>query len=287
MIGVCTQRRALPSRQTGSMTAPDTPPATRLAQRAAAQIAERTGTASHDIAIVLGSGWESAASLLGPATAAFPRVEVAGFAPSSAPGHGGQIRSINAAGRRCLVFLGRTHLYEERGVDAVVHSVRTAAAAGCRTLILTNGCGSLRPEWRPGTPVLIGDHINLTGITPLHGATFVDLSEVYCRRLRRLASQVDPTLAEGVYVQFRGPQYETPAEIRMARAIGADLVGMSTAVEAIAAREAGLELLGISLVTNLAAGMTPEPLAHSDVIAAGQQAAERIGVLLADIVAVL
>ena len=202
-------------------------------------------------------------------------------------GHAGTIRSVEANGKRCLVFLGRTHLYEGRGVEAVVHHVRTAAAAGCRTLILTNGCGSLRAHWKPGTPVLISDHINLTGSTPLRGPAFLDLTDVYSPRLRDLCRAIDPTLPEGVYVQFRGPQYETPAEVRMARAIGGDLVGMSTALEAIAAREAGLEVLGISLATNLAAGMTGEPLHHKEVLAAGAAAAQRMGRLLAGVVAAL
>jgi purine-nucleoside phosphorylase len=166
----------------------------------------------------------------------------------------------------------------------VVHGVRTAAAAGCRTIVLTNGCGGLNPDWVPGTPVLISDHINMTGDSPLRGATFVDLTDLYSARLRALCMRIDPTLAEGGYLQFRGPQYETPAEIRMARLLGADLVGMSTTLEAIAAREAGMEVLGMSLVTNLAAGMTGEPLNHEEVLAAGKLAAERMGRLLATVV---
>jgi purine-nucleoside phosphorylase len=150
--------------------------------------------------------------------------------------------------------------------------------------VLTNGCGGLREEWGPGTPVLISDHINLTATSPLEGATFVDLTDLYAVRLRETARQVDPSLAEGVYVQFPGPQYETPAEVRMARALGGDLVGMSTTLEAIAAREAGMEVLGISLVTNLAAGISPEPLGHTEVMDAGRAAAPRIGRLLADVV---
>jgi len=183
-----------------------------------------------------------------------------------------------------LVFLGRTHLYEGRGVAPVVHPIRSAAAAGVRTMIITNGCGGLDPSWSPGTPVLIRDHINLTGRSPLQGADFVDLTDLYSQRLRDLCRGVDPTLAEGVYVQFPGPHYETPAEIGMVRAIGGTLVGMSTTLEAIAARAAGMEVLGISLVTNLAAGMTGEPLDHREVIAAGDAAAERMGALLADVV---
>lgn len=198
-------------------------------------------------------------------------------------GHAGRVRSVKAGDQHILVFLGRTHLYEGHGVDAVVHGVRTAAAAGCRTVILTNGCGGLNPEWSPGTPVLISDHLNLFGQTPLHGATFIDLTDLYSTRLRALCREIDPSLPEGVYAQFLGPQYETPAEIRMTRAMGGDLVGMSTVQEAIAAREAGMEILGISLVTNLAAGMSGQPLSHQEVLDAGNAAAERMGALLSDV----
>ncbi|MDU1522271.1 MAG: purine-nucleoside phosphorylase, partial [Actinomyces sp.] len=167
---------------------------------------------------------------------------------------------------------------------AVAHGMRTAAAAGARTVVLTNGCGGLNPQWSPGQAVLIRDHINLTGASPLEGATFVDLTDLYSQRLRTVAHTIDPSLPEGVYVQFPGPHYETPAEVKMAGILGGDLVGMSTTLEAIAAREAGMEILGISLMTNLAAGISPEPLSHAEVIAAGQEAAPRIARLLADIV---
>ena len=150
--------------------------------------------------------------------------------------------------------------------------------------MLTNGCGGLKDTWTPGTPVLISDHINLTGRSPIEGANFVDLTDLYSPRLRALCREVDPSLDEGVYVQFPGPHYETPAEIGMVRAIGGHLVGMSTTLEAIAAREAGLEVLGISLVTNLAAGITGEPLDHEEVLAAGRSAATRMGELLGGVV---
>ena len=181
------------------------------------------------------------------------------------------------------MFLGRTHLYEGLGVRPVVHGVRTAAAAGCRVVVLTNGCGGLEEKWQPGTPVLISDHLNLTGTSPLEGATFIDLTDLYSSRLRALCREVEPELDEGVYAQFPGPHYETPAEVRMVRAMGGDLVGMSTGLEAIAAREAGMEVLGISLVTNLAAGLG-EPLHHEEVLEAGRAAAARMGELLGRIV---
>lgn len=266
------------------LTLPSTDPQ-EVARAAAAVIAERTGVERHDIALVLGSGWKPAAELLGEATAEIDNTEVPGFAAAAVEGHSGTIRSVPLAdGRRVLVYGTRTHYYEGKGVRAVVHAVRTAAAAGCSTIVLTNGCGGLRPEWAPGTPVLIKDHINLTADSPLEGATFVDLTDVYTPRLRELAREIDPSLDEGVYVQFRGPHYETPAEVAMARIIGGDLVGMSTTLEAIAAREAGMDVLGISLVTNAAAGISDTPLDHQEVIEAGRAAAQRSGELLARIV---
>ena len=192
--------------------------------------------------------------------------------------------AIGDTGRRALVYGTRTHFYEGKGVRAVVHGVRTAAAAGCSTIVITNGCGGLNPDWAPGTPVLISDHINLTAASPIEGAHFVDLTDLYSTRLRALAREIDPTLDEGVYVQFRGPHYETPAEVKMAGVLGGDLVGMSTSLEAIAARQSGLEILGISLVTNAAAGISPVPLSHEEVIEAGQAAAQRCGRLLAAVV---
>lgn len=256
-----------------------------VARAAAAVIAERTGAPRHDVALVLGSGWKPAADLLGEADAEIDNTDVPGFAAAAVEGHSGTIRSIPlASGRRALVYGTRTHFYEGRGVRSVVHAVRTAAAAGCSTIVLTNGCGGLRPEWAPGTPVLIRDHINLTATSPLEGATFVDLTDVYTPRLRDLAREIDPSLDEGVYVQFTGPHYETPAEVQMAKVIGGDLVGMSTTLEAIAAREAGMDVLGISLVTNPAAGISPTPLDHEEVLAAGRAAAQRCGELLARIV---
>ncbi|WP_201930991.1 purine-nucleoside phosphorylase [Nocardioides donggukensis] len=255
-----------------------------LAREAADALAERTGVAQHDIALVLGSGWLPAVDALGEATAEIETTDLPGFSAAAVAGHSGRIRSIRSGDRNLLVFLSRTHFYEGRGVAAVVHGVRTAAAAGCRAIVLTNGCGGLRETWTPGTPVLISDHINLTATSPIAGATFVDLTDLYSPRLRELCRSVDPSLDEAVYVQFPGPHYETPAEIGMVRAIGGELVGMSTTLEAIAAREAGLEVLGISLVTNLAAGISGEPLDHSEVLEAGRAAAARMGDLLGTIV---
>jgi purine-nucleoside phosphorylase len=251
------------------------------AHAAAAVLTERTGVERHDVALVLGSGWVPAADLLGETVAELAVTDLPGFPPPAVAGHAGKLRSVRAGDVRALVFLGRSHFYEGRGVEPVVHGVRTAAAAGARVVVLTNGCGGLDPSWTPGTPVLISDHINLTAASPLRGATFVDLTDLYSARLRALCREIEPTLPEGVYAQFRGPQYETPAEVRMAGVLGAQLVGMSTALEAIAAREAGLEVLGLSLVTNAAAGITGEPLNHEEVLQAGNAAAVRMGSLLA------
>jgi purine-nucleoside phosphorylase len=254
-----------------------------LARQAADALRERTGGADHDIALVMGSGWLPAADALGAADHEIPLAELPGFSAPAVVGHGGTVRSVTLGDRRLLIFLGRTHYYEGKGVAAVVHGVRTAAAAGVKTLVLTNGCGGLNPAWAPGTPVLISDHINMTATSPLEGANFVDLTDLYSSRLRALCKEADPSLDEGVYVQLPGPHYETPAEIGMIRAIGGDLVGMSTTLEAIAARAEGMEILGISLVTNAAAGMTGEPLNHEEVLEAGKAAATRMGALLGDV----
>jgi purine-nucleoside phosphorylase len=258
-----------------------------VARAAAEVIAARSGSSRHDVALVLGSGWGQTGDLIGRTVATIDNADVPGFTKAAVPGHCGVMRSvaIGETARRALVYGTRTHFYEGRGVRSVVHAVRTAAAAGCTTIVLTNGCGGLNPAWTPGTPVLIRDHLNLTAASPIEGANFVDLTDLYSTRLRTLAHEVDPGLGQGVYVQFRGPHYETPAEVQMARILGGDLVGMSTALEAIAARQSGLEVLGISLVTNLAAGVGDQPLSHTEVLAAGQAAAGRCGGLLAAIVA--
>jgi purine-nucleoside phosphorylase len=233
----------------------------------------------------MGSGWVPAADRLGTATADIDVATLPGFSPPVVAGHSGRIRSIPIGDKRALVLLGRTHLYEGRGVGAVAHGVRTAVAAGARLVVLTNAAGGLREGMTPGDPVLISDHLNLTATSPIEGANFVDLTDLYSPRLRALALEIKPDLTEGVYAQLPGPHFETPAEIRMLRTLGADLVGMSTVLEAIAAREAGAEVFGLSLVTNLAAGMSGEPLNHEEVLATGRAAAVAMGDLLAELVA--
>lgn len=259
-----------------------------IAAAAAADIARLSGVERHDIAVTLGSGWGRAAELIGEETASFPATEVVGFSKPALEGHVGTLRSVRTPGGKNVLVIGaRTHYYEGHGVRRVVHSVRTAAATGATTMILTNGAGGIRETWKPGQPVLISDHINLTADSPLEGATFIDLTDLYSQRLRDLARSIDPTLDEGVYTQFRGPHYETPAEVQMAKTIGGHIVGMSTALEAIAARQAGMEILGFSLITNLAAGIQKTPLSHEEVLEAGREAEPVISALLARVIEAL
>jgi purine-nucleoside phosphorylase len=263
------------------------------AAEAARALSGATGVEGHDVAVVLGSGWRPAAERMGEVVAEVATADLPGFRASTVAGHQGSVRSIRAAGgRRVLAFLGRVHGYEGNEPAAVVHAVRTARAAGVGVVVLTNAAGGIREGLAVGQPVLVADHINLTGASPLSGplppeglpARFVDLTEAYSPRLRALAREVDPSLAEGVYAGLPGPHYETPAEIRMLRALGADLVGMSTVWETIAARHLGVEVLALSLVTNLAAGLSGAPLDHEEVLEAGRASAEAMGGLLAEVV---
>jgi purine-nucleoside phosphorylase len=211
--------------------------------------------------------------------------ELPGFTPPTAAGHRGAVLSLRISDRRVLVFIGRIHAYEGHELRHVVHPVRAACAAGALTVVLTNAAGGLREDFAVGQPVLLSDHLNLTARSPLVGAQFVDLVDAYSPRLRAIAHEIDPSLAEGIYAALPGPQYETPAEIRMLRTLGADLVGMSTVHETITARAAGAQVLAVSLVTNLAAGMTGHPLSHDEVLEAGRQSATRMGSLLGSVIA--
>jgi purine-nucleoside phosphorylase len=251
---------------------------------AAAEIRRRTGVERHEVAVVLGSGWAETAETVGESQAEVALAELPGFATPTAVGHGSALRSLDVGGTPTLAFLGRVHLYEGLGVAAVVHPVRTAIAAGCRVVVLTNACGAVNAGYEVGRPVLIRDHISLTGVSPLAGATFVDLSDLYSARLRSLAREIEPSIEEGVYAHWPGPAFETPAEIRMIRTLGADLVGMSTVPEAIAAHALGAEVVALGLVTNLAAGMTGEKIDHEQVLAEAAAAAPRLGGLLAGLI---
>lgn len=268
-----------------------------LVDDAAGAIRAATGVDRHDVLVVLGSGWTPAADRFGEVTAELPITDLPGFPPVGVVGHTGVIRSVVAdGGKRILALLGRVHAYEGHELSTVVHAVRTAVRAGCGTVVVTNAAGGLRAGTRVGQPFLISDHLNLTGRSPLTGPAapaelglqrFVDLTDAYSPRLRALAHEVDPSLEEGVYAGLPGPHYETPAEIRMLQTLGADLVGMSTVHEVIAARHVGAEVLGLSLVTNLAAGLGDSNLDHAEVLEAGKAAAEAMGDLLAQVVAKL
>lgn len=258
------------------------------AEAAAVTLRKLAGVPRFDVAVVLGSGWQAAADAIGRPQEEITLRDIPGWPIPRVSGHSASVRYIQAGQRRVLVFLGRVHLYEGHEPCHVVHAVRASVQAGCRTVILTNAAGGIREGYQVGQPVLISDHLNLTGRSPLAGppppdgypSRFTDLAGLYSARLRALAREADPALAEGVYAALPGPHYETPAEIRMLRTAGADLVGMSTALEAIAARHLGAEVLGVSLVTNPAAGLSSEPLAHGDVVRAAESSAARIGRLL-------
>jgi purine-nucleoside phosphorylase len=257
---------------------------------AAGVIAERTSRKSHDLAVVLGSGLSGYAADL-PDAVEIPYPDIPGFPVPRVEGHAGSAFSVVLGGHPVLVLAGRVHAYEGWELDDLVFPVRTAVASGCRTILLTNAAGGAGDGLEPGDLVLIKDHINLTARNPLLGENdsrlgprFPDMSRVYPESLRHLArrvgEEVGVPLREGVYAWFLGPSYETPAEVQMAKRLGADLVGMSTVPEAIAAVHMGAAVMGISLVTNLAAGVSPTPLSHDEVTATAAAARERFTTLL-------
>jgi len=179
------------------------------ATQAAKEIAQRTGVPAHDVALVMGSGWVGAADALGTPAFECNADELTGFLAPAVEGHSGKVRSYelseNGKTIRALVFLGRTHLYEGKGMEPVVHGVRTAVKAGCKVVILTNACGGINTSYKVGQPVIIRDHISLTAASPLSGATFIDLTDLYSKRIREIVKKEDSSLAEGVYVHWRGP----------------------------------------------------------------------------------
>jgi purine-nucleoside phosphorylase len=263
------------------------------AEAAAAELARRTDVARHEVAVVLGSGWQDAAEGIGTDAVELSTGDLPGFVPPTVAGHQGRVRSVDVAGHRVLVLVGRVHMYEGRTPAEAVHPVRMAVAAGANVVVLTNAAGGIDPAYRVGQTVVIRDHLNLTGKSPLSGppppegyaARFVDLSDCWSPRLRGLVHQISPALVEGVYAGLPGPHYETPAEVALLRSFGADLVGMSTVLEAIAARHLGAQVLGLSLVTNAAAGVSGEPVGHEEVLAAGTAAAPGLARLIADVIA--
>ena len=263
-----------------------------LAEMAAARLAEISGVGDHDVAVILGTGLADAAASISPISTQHDLGVLPGFPASLVSHQRSEVWSLEVGEVRVLAFLGRLHLYEGYSAVEVAHPVRTAVAAGCRTIVITNASGSLRRGVVPGDLVLIADHLNLTGASPLAGlpagdgypSPFVDLVDVWSPRLRKLARTIEPSLVEGVYAQVRGPQFETPAEIRMLRTLGADLVGMSSALEAIVARQLGAEVLGLSLVTNLAAGMEAEGVSSDAIIEVGARRAPMVGRLIGQMV---
>lgn len=237
---------------------------------------EKIRSAQPSAAVVLGSGLGVIAEEMG-VEAALPYAEVPGLPVSRVPGHAGRFALVRVAGLPVLIAQGRSHLYEGLTAHEVTAGVRFLAELGVRTLVLTNAAGTLNPDFPPGSLMMITDHLNLLGVSPLAGGpNFHDMSEVYARRLRGAlavaAARETLALHEGVYAALQGPQYETPAEIKMLRVLGADAVGMSTVPEAIQARALGLEVAGISLLTNWAAGMQDSALDHSEVVAMGKAA---------------
>jgi purine-nucleoside phosphorylase len=266
-----------------------------LADASAASIARVSGRASHDVAVVLGTGLADAAAALGGSASRHDLGTLDGLPDAFVPHQRSEVWSIDVGGRTVLAFLGRLHLYEGYTATEVAHLVRTAVAAGCSTVVITNASGALRPDLAPGDVVLITDHLNLTGVSPLTGpptgtgrpSPFVDLVDAWSPRLRSLAHRVHSPLAEGVYAQMTGPHFETPAEIRMLQTLGADLVGMSSVLEAIVARQLGAEVLGLSLVTNLGAGLAPGGVSPTSIIGMAERRAAHVGRIIRDVVVAL
>ena len=254
----------------------DAQEAQRVAEAAAKELLAKLEMDRVDALFVMGSGWKEAADTLGDTVAELPMSDLPGFVAPSAAGHAGTIRAVTRGDRTLLVFFGRTHLYEGYGPLAVAHGVRTAIAAGAHTVVLTNASGGLNADLPVGEPALIRDHINFTARTPLIGARFIDLTDTYSPRLRKAVTAMNPGIGEGVYAGWNGPAFETPAEIEMMHRLGADMVGMSTVLEAIAARKGGAEVLGLSLVTNRAAGLAGKKLSGEEVLEVAKAAIPRL-----------
>jgi purine-nucleoside phosphorylase len=250
--------------------------------------------AAPEIAVVLGSGLGDFASHVEDAVVT-PYESIPGWPPATVIGHAGKLVAGTVRGRRVAVLSGRAHFYEGHPMANVVFATRVVGALGVKTLLLTNAAGGINTSFSQGALMVIDDHINLVGTNPLigpnderFGPRFPDMTEVYSTRLRDVASRAAQrnglALAHGVYVGLHGPSYETPAEIRYLRAIGADAVGMSTVAEAIAARHVGMEVLGISCITNMAAGVLPQPLNHAEVMETAQRVRGAFIALLEEIV---
>ena len=262
-------------------------------QQAAGWIRERSAGVP-GVAIVLGSGLGDFTATIGDATS-FDYADIPNWPASAVVGHAGKLVVGTLAGKRVAALSGRAHFYEGHDLRTVTFATRVLGVLGVPTLILTNAAGGINLTFKPGTLMLMDDHLNLMGSNPLvgpnderFGPRFPDMSEVYSKRLRTVAGEAARTqglaLAHGVYAALHGPSYETPAEIRYLRTVGADAVGMSTAPEAIVARHMGIEVLGISCITNMAAGVLPQPLVHDEVMEVARRVRAEFCALLEGIV---
>jgi len=256
----------------------------------ASEYVSRVTGRHHRVAITLGSGLGDYADTL-PDAVTIPYTDIPHFAVPTVAGHGGKLVSATFGDAGVLIFAGRVHYYEGRPLSDVVFGTRLAVLNGCGTVILTNAAGGCGDGLEAGDLVLLRDHINMTGQSPLIGPNddrlgprFPDMSTVYPAALRArahaAAAAAGTSLKAGVYAWFTGPAYETPAEVQMARRLGADLVGMSTVPEAVAARHQGADVIGISLVTNLAAGIADHPLSHEEVTEVGRDAQRRFATIV-------
>lgn len=264
-----------------------------LVENAAESIRARIGPRRPRIALTLGSGLGFLTERMTDAVR-IPYAEIPGFHAPTIPGHAGQLVVGELAGRTVIAQSGRFHLYEGHDANTTVLPVRVFGTLGVETLIVTNAAGGVRRTFRPGSLMLIADHINFTFRNPLVGPVlpgeerFPDMSEAYDGALRALAREVAREraipLEEGVYLGLLGPSYETPAEVRMCERLGADAVGMSTVLEVIAARARGIRCMGVSTVTNLGCGLGPEPLSHAEVMAAAERVKEPLGALIEGVV---
>jgi purine-nucleoside phosphorylase len=259
------------------------------AARSAAELGRRLGVDHHEVLVVLGSGLSHTGELLAEGAAAHPLDTLPDWPAHTASGHRALAWSVPLGGRPVLVLGGRAHLYEGLDPVEVVHPVRTGIAAGARTVILTTAVGGIRADLSPGSVMVVEDHLNLSGHSPLVGPVHVDMVEAYAPSLRALALATPPPAGAilaaetGVYAHVSGPQFETPAEVNALRTLGADVVGMSMALETIAARQAGAEVLGLALITNAAASAAT-PTAIAEIQAVGTSAAASVADIVRHVV---
>ncbi len=289
-MSAATDPRALPASAAGRVAAPT--PLQAAITASAITLTQRLGDLKPEIAILLGSGWGDVAGLVQDAVD-LPYAELPAFPCLAVGGHSGSIRAGRIGTRAVAVLAGRQHAYETGEADGMKGAIRTLAAIGVKLLIQTNAAGSMDERMRPGELMLISDHLNISQRSPLFGEPgddrFVDMSSAYDPALRSqaqaAAAAAGIALHEGVYAWFLGPQFETPAEIRMLRTLGGNAVGMSTVPETILARHAGMKVLALSLLTNMAAGMDAQKLSHAHTLAMAKGSARAVTTLMAAVVA--